>query len=941
MRFYFRTFFLTIVCVMFVFLVLLIVVPDQPEYESSEVPGYRRQFRRVHKLAAPPEGRARTINPSSDPYFDEGMVKVRSNPPGRIIIRPRRPAPRKGFQKKKQAAQKQVRGQKRKKRLDDSNPLDNVQLKRAGRQRKRRSVVKRAASGSNKFPNNQEATRDRHYNNRRHRRSLLDTDPDVGKLPNQKTARSDTKAQHEHPASDVSTVPGSVPLLHAHTEPASQHSGRTSYLSDTSKLLTGNAASVVPLWLLEGLRVQHSRHRQQAKHKVAENSSSVAPSDGLMARHPIDEHKVSGRNKQIGAAVSVEVGKDLKTTQSSDKRLPAHTDITSQSNHAATAGRPVYGRVSSGLDMHNETGTDANNATKAKHNTRKEHSTHNHKTPVYEHLSSSSAQHTDTGDDLDHTPKDKHHYSDLDPHNTTEYGLDYDSSDEHSIHKRKTLVSSGLDPHNETGEDVYYATEDDKSNRDHQHSVTEDGTSNEHTIHKRMAPDLIGPLDPSLPLDIRMAVVRAISLGAPWSEQRALSGKVELSCRNVALKNIALRNTALKNIARKDKYLKNLALKHIYLKNIALESYKDIVAKRKTQWLHNGDPLKVQASRMLFQEDDLLVIKDLRATDTGVYECREDFGGKKALTVAFFALTVTSTMPTLLPRQTEPLTLDCHSQDMARALLSVDLTIRSNIAFYFGCRVPCDLTNKKPRTTRQWFHNDAKTSLLPADSLATEAKADTLTSSTRAMSGVWRCVVTHVESNRQWNTSWYRVFVKDPAATAAAAAQGASSALTKPWLVALVGAVVLAACIGVATLVAHKSGENLEERWGVMETRMMRKASRIGSVDTGISVSVSKKKLDNNDDDNLWESLLSQTDDTRTPSQSPSRLNNYDDDSLREPLWSQTDDTRTPSRSPSRLDNYDDDSLREPLWSQTDDTRTPSRSSSRSLTEEDLFFPEQ
>ncbi|KAK7102875.1 hypothetical protein V1264_021034 [Littorina saxatilis] len=804
------------------------------EYESSEVPGYRRQFRRAHKLklAAPSEGRGRTI----DPNFDEGMVEAMSNPPGRIIIiKPRRPATRKRFPKKKQVAQKQVRGQNKKKRQAGSNPVDYMQLKKAGRQRNRRSVGKRAASDSKKFPDNQDATRDRHHNHRRHRRSQLDTDPDVGKLPNQQNARSDTKAQHKHPASDVSTVSVSVSLLHAQTEPASQHSGRTSYLADTSKLLTGNDASAVPLGLLEGLRGQHSRHRQQATHKVAADFSTVAPSDGLMARHAGDEHKVSRLNKQAGAAVSREVGKDLTTSQSSDKRLPAHTDSMSQPQHATTAGRPVHGSLPSRLDLHNETGANVENATKAKHNTRKEHLTHTRKTQVYANLSSTSAQikAKDTGDDLDSTSKDEHLYSGLDPHNETEYGLEYDTSDEQSIYKRKTLFPSDVDPRSKTGDDVYYTTEEDTSNRDYQHSVTEDDTSNEHTIHKRMAPDLIVPLDPSLPLDLRKAVVNVILLGAPWSERRALSGKVELSCRNDAAK-----------------------------------AFKDQVPMMKTQWMHNGDPLKVQASRMLFSGNDLLVIQDLRASDTGVYECRVDYGGKHALTVAFFALTVTSTMPTLLPRQTEPLTLDCHSQDMALALHSVDVTIGSDPDF--GCKPPCDVTNMTQRTTRQWFHNDTETSLLPTDSPATdEAEADTLTSSTRDMSGVWRCVVSHVAGDRQWNTSWYRVFVKDPPSNLELWWR---SALTKPWLVALVGTMVLVTCIGVSTLVARhaqKQDENLEERWQVMKTRMMRKASRIGSFDTGISVG--KNKLGSSDDDSMRGSLSSPTVAIRTPSRSPSR----------------------------------------------------------------------
>ena len=176
--------------------------------------------------------------------------------------------------------------------------------------------------------------------------------------------------------------------------------------------------------------------------------------------------------------------------------------------------------------------------------------------------------------------------------------------------------------------------------------------------------------------------------------------------------------------------------------------------------------------------------QDLRTKDTGVYECRVEFGEnyKRVVTVAVFALHVTTDVPTLFPRETEPLNLDCHSETLARLLHSLDLTLATDPLF--GCKVCSDSDVKGARSTRQWFHNDTETSLLPLGIPATRPSPDTLTSSTRDMSGVWRCDVTHNATSRRWTTGWYRVFVKDPPSDLELFWR---SALKQPWLVALVG----------------------------------------------------------------------------------------------------------------------------------------------------------
>ena len=175
--------------------------------------------------------------------------------------------------------------------------------------------------------------------------------------------------------------------------------------------------------------------------------------------------------------------------------------------------------------------------------------------------------------------------------------------------------------------------------------------------------------------------------------------------------------------------------------------------------------------------------QDLRTKDTGVYECRVEFGQNynRVVTVAVFALYVTTDAPTLFPRETEPLTLDCHSQSLARLLHTLDLTLATDPLF--GCRPPCDGSNITDRTTRQWWHNDTETELLPSHIPAADSSPETLAWSIRNMSGVWRCEVTHNVTSKRWTTSWYRVFVKDPPSDLELWWR---AALTRPWLVALV-----------------------------------------------------------------------------------------------------------------------------------------------------------
>nr|KAG5708822.1 hypothetical protein BaRGS_031976 [Batillaria attramentaria] len=244
------------------------------------------------------------------------------------------------------------------------------------------------------------------------------------------------------------------------------------------------------------------------------------------------------------------------------------------------------------------------------------------------------------------------------------------------------------------------------------------------------------------------------------------------------------------------------------------------------RWLLDGGPVCLQPSRMLIHSHTL-TMNSLNIRDSGLYECRMEFSGK-SVPADFFALHVPADFPTLRPRETEPLTLDCNSQALVRVLRNTDYSATVTAAGG-GKQAQKTTVNESEAIFRRWFHNGSVTPLLPDTISVAEPSPDTVSSaSTRNLSGEWECVVTHVPTNRSWTTRWYRVFVRDPPSDLELWWR---AVLAYPWVVSAVGLALVFGFIGLSILIAKKAQKkniNLEEQYQRLKQRIASRHTRTG-----------------------------------------------------------------------------------------------------------------
>ncbi|KAK3104174.1 hypothetical protein FSP39_025042 [Pinctada imbricata] len=157
-----------------------------------------------------------------------------------------------------------------------------------------------------------------------------------------------------------------------------------------------------------------------------------------------------------------------------------------------------------------------------------------------------------------------------------------------------------------------------------------------------------------------------------------------------------------------------------------------IFPKASYRWIHNGSPLKMDASRMRYQMGEL-VMSNLIPTDTGVFVCQIEYEPGQVKTVAIFSLFVKASKGFAIHvQQTKDVKLQCNS---------------------------AALGNLFDGSKRSWKHNNK---VVTKAIHAWNRSEEVFRNAHQNVTGNWTCIVHQPITARYWTTAYYTVILDPP-----------------------------------------------------------------------------------------------------------------------------------------------------------------------------------
>lgn len=218
----------------------------------------------------------------------------------------------------------------------------------------------------------------------------------------------------------------------------------------------------------------------------------------------------------------------------------------------------------------------------------------------------------------------------------------------------------------------------------------------------------------------------------------------------------------------------------------AADKIKEAYPRTSTFWVKNGQPFKLDPSRMTYDNGDLL-IQSVVAADIGVYLCQLEWQPKLRQTVAVYALVVKSSFK-LHTRQHRNLQLYCNGASLG--LLYAGL---QQIWFHNG-EIYKDYGTTPPQTINVEYFEDIGSDF----------------------AGLWECTINDPSSMRLWITNRVNV-------TVGGGVYFIERLLSSPAYLVGCGAVVLATVVGIAVCCLYqdkKGDQNAETEAEVYEQLM-------------------------------------------------------------------------------------------------------------------------